>query len=125
MTGETITPPPELTLAEPQVLMRQVQDATRAAIERDRDAYQARFSNIDAAVGAIEALLGPKDGPAYIPGGTIPATIRSVGAHDPATLAQHSGLALDLILAGMEVLAAATLDALVIVSRELKGRERY
>ena len=124
MNGSNIVVP-ELTLAEVQTLMRQAQDAYRIRLEADRDAYAARFASIDDAVGQITNLLGPVDAAPYVPGGDVAATIRSVAAHDAATLAQHSGVALDLILDGMEVLAAATLDALVIVSRELKGRERY
>ena len=98
--------------------------AYQAAEQADRDAYAARFDNIDDAVGQITTLLGPVDAAPYNPGGTAAPTIRSVAAHDAATLAQHSGVALDLILDGMEILAAATLDALIIISRELKNRDR-
>lgn len=97
--------------------------AYQAAEQADRNAYAARFDNIDDAVGHITTLLGPEDAAPYVPGGDVAATIRSVAAHDAATLAQHSGLALDLILDGMEILAAATLDALIIISRELKNRD--
>ena len=101
--------------------------AYQAAEQADRDAYAARFDNIDNiddAVGQITTLLGPEGAAPYNPGGTAAPTIRSVAAHDAATLAQHSGVALDLILDGMEILAAATLDALIIISRELKNRDR-
>ena len=98
--------------------------AYQAAEQADRDAYAARFDSIDDAVGQITTLLGPEGAAPYNPGGTAAPTIRSVAAHDAATLARHSGVALDLILDGMEILAAATLDALIIISRELKNRDR-
>ena len=93
----------------------------QAAEQADRDAYAARFDNIDDAVGQITTLL---DAAPYVPGGDVAPTIRSVADHNAATLAKHSGVALDLILDGMEILAAATLDALIIISRELKNRDR-
>ena len=123
MNGSKIVVP-ELTLAEVQTLMRPVQDAYRIRLEADREEYAARFVSIDDAVGQITNLLGPVDAAPYVPGGDVAATIRSVATHDAATLAQHSGVALDLILDGMEILATATLDALIIISRELKNRDR-
>ena len=112
-----------VTLDELREQAIEANQAYQAAEQADRDAYAARFDNIDDAVGQITTLLGPEGAAPYNPGGTAP-TIRSVAAHDAATLAQHSGVALDLILDGMEILAAATLDALIIISRELKNRDR-
>ena len=123
MTGDK-TSMPELSLAELQVLMRQVQDATRAALQAEQDRAQARVASIETAVARLDTLLGAENAPAYDPRGSAPATIRAMAKHEPAALAQHSGVALDLILDGMEILAAATLDALIIISRELKNRDR-
>lgn len=62
----------------------------------------------------------------YDPRGNVPATIRSVGAHDQATLAQNSGLALDLILAGMEELALTVRDmATVLVEVKRRTDQNY
>jgi hypothetical protein len=44
--------------------------------------------------------------------------------YDEQTLAQHAGLALSLVLQGMEILTATTLDLATIVSRELRDRDR-
>ena len=115
MTGETITPPPELSLAELQVLMRQVQDATRAALQAELDRSQARVASIETAVARLDQLLGAKDAPA----GT--GSIRAVRRYDEATLAQHSGKALALILTGLEELTVTTRDIAVVVA-DLKRR---
>ena len=125
MTGDKITVP-ELSLAELQVLMQQVQDATRVALQAEQDRAQARVASIETAVTRLDALLGPEDAKPYDPSGNVPATIRSVGAHDQATLAQNSGLALDLILAGMEELALTVRDmATVLVEVKRRTDQNY
>ena len=125
MTGDKITVP-ELSLAELQVLMQQVQDATRAALQAEQDRAQARVASIETAVTRLDTLLGPEDAKPYDPSGNVPATIRSVGAHDQATLAQNSGLALDLILAGMEELALTVRDmATVLVEVKRRTDQNY
>ena len=125
MTGDK-TSVPELSLDELQVLMRQVQDATRAALQAEQDRAQQRVASIETAVARLDALLGPEDAKPYDPSGNVPATIRSVGAHDQATLAQNSGLALDLILAGMEELALTVRDmATVLVEVKRRTDQNY
>ena len=124
MTGDK-TSMPELSLAELQVLMRQVQDACDA-LQAEQDRTQARVASIEGAVARLDALLGPEDAKPYDQRGNVPATIRSVGAHDQATLAQNSGLSLDLILAGMEELALTVRDmATVLVEVKRRTDQNY
>ena len=125
MNGDKISVP-ELSLAELQVLMRQVQDVYRDALQAEQDRAQARVANIEGAVTRLDTLLGPEDANPYDPSGNAPATIRSVGAHAQATLAQNSGLALDLILAGMEELALTVRDmATVLVEVKRRTDQNY
>ena len=125
MNGDKISVP-ELSLAELQVLMRQVQDAYRDALQAEQDRAQARVASIEGAVTRLDTLLGPEDANPYDPNGNAPATIRSVGAHTQATLAQNSGLALDLILAGMEELALTVRDmATVLVEVKRRTDQNY
>ena len=125
MNGENIIQP-EMSLDELQVLMRQVQDATRAALQAEQDRAQARVVSIEGAVTRLDTLLGPEEAKPYDPRENAPATIRSVGAHDQATLAQNSGLALDLILAGMEELALTVRDmATVLVEVKRRTDQNY
>ena len=45
-----------------------------------------------------------------------PPTIRSVGAHTPEGMAANAGIALDLILSGLEVLTTTVLDLARLVA---------
>ena len=101
--------------------MVQVQDAMHATMRAEEQRAQARIENVEGSVARLDALLGPEDAKPYDPRGNVPATIRSVGAHDQATLAQNSGLALDLILAGMEELALTVRDMATVLV-EVKRR---
>lgn len=104
------------TLPEMRAALAQVTDAYQA-LERAQATLTAnRKTRITGAVGTLQALLGPEGAPPYDPAGTTPPTIRSVGAHTPDVLATHSGLALDLILSGLEVLTATVLDLARVVA---------
>lgn len=107
-----------LDLVELRQLVQQASEAYRGALAADRDAYEARFTAIDAAIAQLTNLLGPANAPAG------QGSIRAMRGYDEKTLAQHSGLALALILQGMEILTATTLDLATIVSRELRNRDR-
>ena len=125
MNGENIVQP-ELSLTELRTLMVQVQDAMHATMRAEEQLAQARIENVESSVARLDALLGPEDAKPYDPRGNVPATIRSVGAHDQATLAQNSGLALDLILAGMEELALTVRDiATVLVEVKRRTDQNY
>ena len=125
MNGENIVQP-ELSLPELRTLMAQVQDAMHATMRAEEQRAQARIENVEGSVARLDALLGPEDAKPYDPRGNVPATIRSVGAHDQATLAQNSGLALDLILAGMEELALTVRDmATVLVEVKRRTDQNY
>ena len=78
MTGDKISVP-ELSLAELQVLMRQVQDATRVALQAEQDRAQARVASIEGAVARLDTLLGSESAPA----GT--GSIRAVRRYDEAS----------------------------------------
>ena len=120
MTGDK-TSMPELSLADLQVLMRQVQDATRAALQAEQDRAQARVASIETAVARLDTLLGSEDAPAYDPRGSATATIRAMAKHEPAALGQNAGLALDLILNALAELTVTTRDIAVVVA-DLKRR---
>jgi hypothetical protein len=107
-----------LDLAELRQLVQQASEAYRGALAADRDAYEARFTAIDSAIGQLTSLLGPAGAPAG------QGSIRAMRGYDEQTLAQHAGLALSLVLQGMEILTATTLDLATIVSRELRDRDR-
>lgn len=103
-----------LTIEELQALSYQ---ATVAAADRKAQEEQAeleekadRNERIATAVTRLTSLLGPEDSPLYIPGGSVPASIRSLVDHTPANLASNAGTALKLILQGMEELAITTRD---------------
>ena len=74
MNGENIIQP-ELSLAELQVLMRQVQDATRAELQAEQDRAQVRVVSIEGAVTRLDTLLGPEEAKPYDPRENAPATI--------------------------------------------------
>ena len=103
-----------LTIEELQALAYQ---ASAAAAQRlveeeqaDLEDREARNARIGTAVDRLTNLLGPEDSPLYIPGGSVPASIRSLVGHTPANLADNSGIALQLILQGMEELTITTRD---------------
>lgn len=100
--------------AEAQVKAQQLAAQQR---QEDLEESEARKVRIDGAVTRLTNLLGPLDGPLYVPGGTVPATIRSLVGHTSANLAANSGIALKLILQGMDELAVTTRD-LAEVMRE-------
>jgi hypothetical protein len=109
------------TLAELQTLVRQAHDAYRAAQEAARLDAAQRIVNIEVAIQRLDQLLGPENAAPYQPGRDIAPTIRSVSAHDDATLAQHAGLALSLILDGLAELTVTTRDIAAVVA-DLKRR---
>lgn len=80
------------------------------------EAGEARKQRITDAIDSLSNLLGPEDSPLYIPGGAIPASIRSLMGHTPTDLAANSGLALQLILQGMEELATTTRDIATLMA---------
>ena len=61
----------------------------------------------------------------YDPRGNVSATIRSVRRHSDESLAQNSGLALSLILAGLEELASTTKDIAIAVDQLQKRTNQY
>ena len=103
------------TLDALQDMVRQATEAYRAAQEAAQAEARQRIVSIETAVGRLDQLLGAKGAPA----GT--GSIRAVRRYDEATLAQHSGKALTLILTGLEELTVTTRDIAVVVA-DLKRR---
>ena len=103
------------TLDALQDMVRQATEAYRAAQDAARVEAQQRTVSIETAVARLDTLLGSEDAPA----GT--GSIRAVRRYDEATLAQHSGKALALILTGLEELTVTTRDIAVVVA-DLKRR---
>ena len=109
-----------LTIEELQALAYQ---ASAAAAQRlveeeqaELEAGEARKQRINDAIDSLSTLLGPEDSPLYIPGGSVPASIRSLVGHTPENLAANSGIALQLILQGMEELAITTRDIATLMA---------
>lgn len=100
-----------LTSAE---LLQLITDASAAYDQRVCDGEQAalqRKQRIAAAVDSLSTLLGPREPTA--PG---QGSIREMLLYSDADLQQHSGLALRLVLRGMEIQTATTRDLALVVS---------
>ena len=109
-----------LTVEELRLLALQAdalasQLAAQEALE-ELEAGEARKQRITDAIDSLSTLLGPEDSPLYIPGGSVPASIRSLVGHTPENLAANSGIALQLILQGMEELAITTRDIATLMA---------
>lgn len=78
------------------------------------DTDAARRARIGAAVKSLTALLGP-DQPSVAGQGSI----REMRLYSDADLQQHAGLAIRLVLEGMEILTATARDVARVVGEEV------
>ena len=73
----------------------------------------------------LSTLIGEENSAPYNPNDTAAPTIRSVRMHSDESLAQNSGLALSLILAGLEELASTTKDIAIAADQLQKKTSQY
>ena len=93
----------------------------RAAYARDlelqqqaADSDQQRRQRIAQAVDSLTALLGPDH-----PSAAGQGSIREMRLYSDADLQQHAGLAIRLVLEGMEILTATARDVARVVGEEV------
>lgn len=94
----------QLSVSELQELINRASDAKFQAENDAKNEAETRKVRIKEAAGRLEALLGPADAK---PGVT---SIREVLAYGEDTIKANPGVALVLILQGMEQLTSTTLD---------------
>ena len=111
----------DLSLQELLALSRQINESVRAKQEEERKAIENLYTNIAGSVHRLSTLIGEENSPPYNPKDTAAPTIRSVRMHSDVSLAKNSGLALSLILAGLEELASTTKDIAIAVDRRTRA----
>ena len=115
----------DLSLQELLALSRQINESVRAKQAEERKAIENLYTNIAGSVQRLSALIGEENSPPYNTNDTAAPTIRSVRRHSDESLAQNSGLALSLILAGLEELASTTRDIAIAVDQLQKKTNQY
>ena len=100
-----------LTLAELGQLSRDVADAYVAREAADAAADVQRKQRIAAAEAALVALLGPDNATAG------QGSIRAMLRYSDTDLQAHAGLALRLVLTGMEIQTRTMLDIVRVVGQ--------
>lgn len=89
------------TPAEAEALMQAVAELYQRLQQAAADTDAARRARIGAAVKSLTALLGPDQ-----PSAAGQGSIREMRLYPDAVLQQHAGLAIRLVLEGMEILTA-------------------
>lgn len=106
-----------LTADDLENLKARVYQAIQLA-ERHRAAYVTeKKASVARVIKSLEDLLGDPDAPAYDPSDPeVTPTILSVNKHSEEVFSQNAGLALKLILSGMEILTRTMRDLAIITS---------
>lgn len=102
------------TPAEAEALMQAVAELYQRLQQAAADTDAARRARIGAAVKSLTALLGP-DQPSVAGQGSI----REMRLYPDAVLQQRAGLAIRLVLEGMEILTATARDVARVVGEEV------
>ena len=105
------TPYDTMPLAELGKILDEVSAAYRAREAADAAAETQRKQRIAAAEATLVALLGPDNATAG------QGSIREMLQYADADLHEHSGLALRLVLTGMEIQTRAMLDLVRVVGQ--------
>ena len=105
------TPYDAMPLAELGKILNEISAAYRAREAADAAAETQRKQRIAAAEATLVALLGP-DNPTAGQG-----SIREMLQYSDADLHEHSGLALRLVLTGMEIQTRTMLDLVRVVGQ--------
>ena len=103
-----------LTLSEISQILTEASEAYRAREASDALSDQQRRQRIAQAVDSLTNPLGPANPQA--PG---QGSIREMRLYPDAALQQHAGLAIRLVLEGMEILTATARDVALIVGEEV------
>lgn len=101
------------TPAEAEALMQAVAELYQRLQQAAADTDAARRARIGAAVKSLTALLGPDQ-----PSAAGQGSIREMRLY-PDVLQQHAGLAIRLVLEGMEILTATARDVARVVGEEV------
>lgn len=102
------------TPAEAEALMQAVAELYQRLQQAAADTDAARRARIGAAVKSLTALLGPDQ-----PSAAGQGSIREMRLYPDAVLQQHAGLAIRLVLEGMEILTATARDVARVVGEEV------
>lgn len=102
------------TPAEAEALMQAVAELYQRLQQAAADTDAARRARIGAAVKSLTALLGPDQ-----PSAAGQGSIREMRLYPDADLQQHAGLAIRLVLEGMEILTATARDVARVVGEEV------
>lgn len=102
------------TPAEAEALMQAVAELYQRLQQAAADTDAARRARIGAAVKSLTALLGPDQ-----PSAAGQGSIREMRLYSDADLQQHAGLAIRLVLEGMEILTATARDVARVVGEEV------
>ncbi len=105
------TPYDAMPLAELGKILNEISAAYRAREAADAAAETQRKQRIAAAEAALVALLGPDNATAG------QGSIREMLQYSDADLHEHSGLALRLVLTGMEIQTRTMLDLVRVVGQ--------
>lgn len=102
------------TPAEAEALMQAIAELYQRLQQAAADTDAARRARIGAAVDSLTALLGPGQ-----PSAAGLGSIREMRLYPDAALHQHAGLAIRLVLEGMEILTATARDVARVVGEEV------
>ena len=105
------TPYDAMPLAELSKTLSEVSAAYRAREAADADTKAQRKQRIAAAEATLASLLGPDNATAG------QGSIREMLQYSDADLHEHSGLALRLVLTGMEIQTRTMLDLVRVVGQ--------
>ena len=105
------TPYDTMPLAELGKILNEISAAYRAREAADAAAETQRKQRIAAAEATLVALLGPDNATAG------QGSIREMLQYTDADLLEHSGLALRLVLTGMEIQTRTMLDLVRVVGQ--------
>ena len=100
-----------MTLSEISEILTEASEAYRAREASDALAKAQRKQRIAAAEATLVSLLGPDNATAG------QGSIREMMQYSDADLHEHSGLALRLVLTGMEIQTRAMLDLVRVVGQ--------
>ena len=103
-----------MTLSEISQILTEASEAYRAREVSDALSDQQRRQRITQAVDSLTALLGPDQ-----PSAAGQGSIREMRLYPDAALHQHAGLAIRLVLEGMEILTATARDVARVVGEEV------
>ena len=102
------------TPAEAEALMQAIAELYQRLQQAAADTDAARRARIGAAVKSLTDLLGPDQ-----PSAAGQGSIREMRLYSEADLQQHAGLAIRLVLEGMEILTATARDVARVVGEEV------